>query len=413
VLSPRPESPRGSRYAWFVVGLWMACTLIGFVVVFNLGILLPAISDDLELSPGEQGVLGSAAFWGNIALTIPIGWWTMRLGPKVVIGWMLLMGSGMLFLEGWAPVFGALLVGRIFLGLALLALEPSGALLIQQWFPPERVVFVNSVASAAFSFMVGVGLVLTPVVLDLVGGEWRITFYVFGIVFTVLVGAWVLFARERKAEGPTRRDDAAKPGLLVGMLQQRDMWAAGLGFFGGSMTWTAFVSFFPTLALDAHRIPLQWSGGILAVGLAVGGVSGVAAAYILSARDVRKGLLVLFGLCMAGGSALMAISGQIPVLFVASFIAGIGGGYFPVLYSVPFQLRAIHPKQVSLGVAFLITLVSAGTMLGPLATGYLQELFGELRLPLLIVGLASLSLCLAGLMLRPIRLQTEDRKAAA
>ena len=84
-----------------------------------------------------------------------------------------------------------------------------------------------------------------------------------------------------------------------------------------------------------------------------------------------------------------------------------------MLYTVPFQLPFRHSKQVSVGIAFFLTMVSAGSVLGPLATGYLQELFGELRLPLLIVGLSSLTLCLAGLMLRPTGLQTQPKKASA
>ena len=52
--------------------LWMLCSVSGFVVVSTIGIILPEISEELDLSPGEQGVLSSAAFWGNLALAIPL-----------------------------------------------------------------------------------------------------------------------------------------------------------------------------------------------------------------------------------------------------------------------------------------------------------------------------------------------------
>jgi ACS family glucarate transporter-like MFS transporter len=411
----RAVPAQGSARAWVVFALWIVSSLLGFVAVFNLGILLPGISADLDLSPGEQGILGSAGFWGNLALGIPVGWATTRFGPKAVIGWMLVLSSGLLFFQGWSPIFAALLIGRLLFGVCLLAIEPPGALLIQQWFPQQRIMFVNSLNNAAFGVIMGGGILLTPFILELVGGRWRVTFYVFGVVFVTLTIAWLLFGKERRAPPAesTQDDEVPETGLLTGTLKHRDLWAAGAGVLGAAMAWSAVLSFFPTLALDSHDISLRWSGGILALGLLGGGLSGLGAAYLMARADTRRAVLFLMGICMAGGYAAMTVTGNVPLLFLASFIAGVGGGYFPVLYTVPFQLPVRHSKQVSVGIAFFLTMVSAGSVLGPLATGYLQELFGELRLPLLIVGLSSLALCLASLMLRPAGVQTQPGKALA
>ena len=65
-----------SGYRWVVMGLWLFCSVSAFMVVATLGIRLPAISAELHLSPGQQGMLASSAFWGNFALAIPIRWWT-------------------------------------------------------------------------------------------------------------------------------------------------------------------------------------------------------------------------------------------------------------------------------------------------------------------------------------------------
>ncbi|MBM3949131.1 MAG: MFS transporter [SAR202 cluster bacterium] len=406
---------QGSARAWVVFALWIVSSLLGFVAVFNLGILLPGISADLGLSPGEQGILGSAGFWGNLALGIPIGWLTTRFGPKAVIGWMLVLSSGLLFWQGWSPIFAALLAGRLLFGVCLLAIEPPGALLIQQWFPPHRVMFVNSLNNAAFGLIMGGGILLTPFILELAGGRWRVTFYVFGVVFAALTLAWLLLGKERRAppSEAAQTQDAPETGLLTGTLKHRDLWAAGVGVLGASMAWSAVLSFFPTLTLNSHGISLRWSGGILALGLLGGGLAGLGAAYLMARADTRRAVLFLMGLCMAGGYAAMTLTDSIPLLMLTSFIAGAGSGYFPVLYTVPFQLPVRHSKQVSVSIAFFLTMVSAGSVLGPLATGYLQELFDELRLPLIIVGLSSLTLCLAGLMLRPAGIQTQPEKAPA
>ena len=54
------------------MGVWLFSSVSSFMVLNTLGILLPAISADLDLSPSQQGLLGSASFWGNIALAIPL-----------------------------------------------------------------------------------------------------------------------------------------------------------------------------------------------------------------------------------------------------------------------------------------------------------------------------------------------------
>ena len=73
-----------SSYRWVVMGIWLTASVSGFMIMSTIGILLPAISEELQLSPFEQGMLGSAAYWGNFALAIPMGWWTSRFAPKAL-----------------------------------------------------------------------------------------------------------------------------------------------------------------------------------------------------------------------------------------------------------------------------------------------------------------------------------------
>ena len=73
-----------SGYRWVVMGLWLFCSVSAFMVVATLGILLPAISAELHLSPAQQGMLASSAFWGNFFLAIPTRCVHSTYGPKLV-----------------------------------------------------------------------------------------------------------------------------------------------------------------------------------------------------------------------------------------------------------------------------------------------------------------------------------------
>ena len=392
-------------YGWVVVGLWLSSTLSGFVVVFNIGILLPSIAEDMGLSPGQQGLLGSAAFWGNLFLAIPLGWWTTRFSPKAVIASTLALGTLLILLQGWSPAFAVLLIGRLCFGVALLAMEPPGAALISQWFPPHRIVFVNSVANVVFSLTMGLGLLATPLILGALGGDWRMSFYVSGFLFALLTIAWLLFGRDRHRTRRQSDGDAGDRATAVSSttlrttLAHRDLLLACIGMAGAVLAWSAFLSFFPSLMLERYGVSLNWSGAFLAINLAVGGVSGMVMAFVVARTRRVNPILMLIGLSMTGGYAAMTLTGSIPLLVLFSAISGLSGAYFPLLYSVAFQLRGVTADRIPVAVATVMTAVSLGTLLGPMLTGFLQEAIGDLRLPLIIASGAGLVLLPVGALI--------------
>ena len=87
------------NYRWVVIGMWLLCGVAGFMVLSTFGMVLPAISLDLHLSPSQQGLLSSAAFWGNLALAVPLSLWTSRYPAKVLTTVTLVLGILLLFLQ--------------------------------------------------------------------------------------------------------------------------------------------------------------------------------------------------------------------------------------------------------------------------------------------------------------------------
>ena len=384
-----------------VFGLWSACSVSGFMVVSTIGLLLPSISSDLGLSPAQQGLLGSAAFWGNIVLTLPFAWLASRFRPKPLTTLTLAVGTAFLFLQGWAPAFALLLIGRLAFGISLIAREPARALLIHQWFPSREIILANSVSSLMFGLIVGTGLVATPLILDAFADDWRLVLRIFGGMFVALTAAWVIFGRERPIPGQRQEGGSWETGLLLSALSYRDLWIGGVGFMGATLTWSAFLSFYPTLMQDAHELSLRWSGAILAISIFAGGVSGIVLSYAVMTTGRRKTILQGVGILMTGTYLGMTLTGSLPVLLVLSFLNGVAWGFYPVLYTVPFHLPGIGPRQIVVAVAATMTMTAVGTGAGPVVAGLLQEALGDLKEALFIIGFASLSLTFAGTVLRP------------
>ena len=398
-MTPQPALSY-SRYRWTVMVVWLFSSVSSFMVLNTLGILLPAISADLDLSPSQQGLLGSASHWGNIALAIPLSWATSRLSPKWLTAATLLVATGCLFLQSWAPVFIVLLAGRLLFGISNIAQMPARALLTRQWFPPREVIYLNGLSNVLFGLVVGGGLVLAPVILDLTNGDWRATLRIFGLYFAGITLLWTLVGRERT--NVADQDVVAEKGLDVvkGALGHRDLWIGGLGFAGATMSFGAFLAFYPTLMLEEFDISLRLSGVILALGVIVGGIGGIGIAWAASTHGREGNYLQVLGILMIGTNLGMVLTGSVPALFVLSFFNGVAWAFFPILVTVPFHLPGIRPRELAVAFAFTMMMTSVGTSLGPLFTGYLQEGLDDLKMALFLISFTSISLILAGSTLR-------------
>ena len=398
-MTPQPALSY-SRYRWTVMVVWLFSSVSSFMVLNTLGILLPAISADLDLSPSQQGLLGSASHWGNIALAIPLSWATSRLSPKWLTAATLLMATGCLFLQSWAPVFIVLLAGRLLFGISNIAQMPARVLLTRQWFPPREVIYLNGLSNVLFGLVVGGGLVLAPVILDLTNGDWRATLRIFGLYFAGITLLWTLVGRERT--NVADQDVVAEKGLDVvkGALGHRDLWIGGLGFAGATMSFGAFLAFYPTLMLEEFDISLRLSGVILALGVVVGGIGGIGIAWAASTHGREGNYLQVLGILMIGTNLGMVLTGSVPALFVLSFFNGVAWAFFPILVTIPFHLPGIRPRELAVAFAFTMMMTSVGTSLGPLFTGYLQEGLDDLKMALFLISFTSISLILAGSTLR-------------
>jgi len=238
------------------------------------------------------------------------------------------------------------------------------------------------------------------VILGLVDGDWRMTLRIFGLYFAGVTVLWTIVGKTRTNEAD--RDVAVPHGLGVikGALGYRDLWIGGLGFVGATMSFGAFLAFYPTLMLAEFDISLRLTGGILALGVVVGGVGGLPIAWAAS-RSGREGLfLQVLGILMIATNLGMVLTGSVPALFLLSLLNGVAWAFFPILITVPFHLPGIRPRELAVAFTFTMMMTSVGTSLGPLLTGFLQEAFNSLQTALFLMSLASISLVLAGITLR-------------
>ena len=387
-------------YRWVVICLYLIASVSAQMVINTLGILLPAITASLDLSAGEQGILGSAPFWSTIALAIPIGWAGSRLSPKWLTAATLVGCALCLFMQSWAPAFVVLLLGRLLFGIGTIAQQPARALLMRQWFPPREVVLVNGLSNVFFGLVVGGGLALSPVLLILLGDDWRGTLRIFGFYYVGLTVLWLFIGRDRVTEEFTGGESQPVMPLLRSALSHRDLWICGFGFAGATMAFSAFVSFYPTFMLQEYDVSLRTSGIALALDVILGGVGGLAIGYYAATWRKEGLFLEVLGIIMVGSFLGMILFDSVSIIFLMSIINGVAWTFFPILITVPFNLRGIQPRQLAVAFSFVMMLISLGQALGPLFIGFLEEATGDLKLTMFIASFTPLSLVIAGATLR-------------
>ena len=397
------------RHRWAIMGLWLLASVAGIMMVISVGILLPSISADLGLSPTRQGFYGSAAFLGNLFLALPVSWWVSRYKPKILTTVTFALGSALLFIQGWGPNFGVLIFGRLGFGVSTLAREPARVLLMHRLFAPREFIVVSSVYNALFGIVVGGGLVVTPLILARLGDDWRSVLFTFAATLGVLAVLWALLGSNGDSSAepgrqPEREEETADGGrfeIIKRVLGYKELWIAGAGSMGATMAWAAFVNFYPTLMLDVYQVSLNWSGTLLAVGIAVGGPSGLALSRIVAmvSANRRRNILQAIGVVIALTYLAMTLTDSIPLLLAISLIGGLAQGYWPILNSLPFYLPGIRPRESAVALSFMMTLGTLGVAIGPALVGTLQDRLGDLRLAMMFICFAPVLLTVSSMFI--------------
>jgi nitrate/nitrite transporter NarK len=382
-------------YGWVVVGAFLAIDAAIMGITFSLGLMLPLISNDLNMTLGQSSWLGAVNWEVSALLSIPVAFRLSRYSPKALITVSCLGEAPLLLAQGAAPSYWVLLVCRIAymaIGLARFAARPT---LIQQWFPKEKIPLVNGVLTVGMGLAGGTVVFLMGDIMAALDG-WRNTFYVFGAVTAVLTVAWMILGRENPASGV--REQPQEPGAFRAILRNKTLWLLGIGVTGDMLCFGAMETLWPTYATEKGFLTLEQASfceGLSYYGFAVGSVLG----GVLTMRlGRRKPVLWLSGLMLPLVTMGVLFSRSFPVLASLWFLWGLAELYYPVIMTIPYELPGIKPQGVVLATAFVVTVFTAGSGLGPLLAGYVAGAIG-LEKALLVTCFFPLLLFVAGLLI--------------
>ena len=358
------------------------------LVSYTFGLFLPFIQDDLDISPLEAGLL-QGVWWVTAATaSLPFGAWFSRFRPVPVVLGSILLSLPFLFLQALATSFAFLLLARLFFVLCHVMATPARSLLLQQWAAPRQYAQINSVGLSQHSVILALA-VSTSALLIIGIGSWRTVYFLMGGLMLVQAFAWVLVAQETKA--PVRNFQTQLQ-MQVGtplraLVLYPQGWIIAAMMFFLSATWTAMVTFLPTLWLEERGVSLILGGpllGFLYYGLIPSGLFGGFLAHKVRNRKLLLGVPALFNVLF--GVAIIVTPNPILLMFL---ITGLGIVWVatPAIQVLPFEFPGIKPREVAVISSLVVTFSGLGFAAGPVVTGLVAHLTGSIQTGLITLCL--------------------------
>jgi len=388
-------------YSKYVIFLLLVVAIFNYADRYMLGILLPAIKSDLDLSDTQIGFITGAAFTILYAfLGVPIASLADRFSRRKIIAVALTAWSAMTCLCGLAQSFVQLAVFRVLVGIGEAGCTPPSHSLISDYVPRSR----RTSALAIF----GLGSPLGVVVGFLVGGwladsiGWRLTLVAFGAP-GVIVALIVYFTLKDPPRG--HADGIAASPDASGMLSAfRTLWAKKTFrhmVFGGSMyglIMIAILIWIPSFFVRTHGLEVSTVGTWLAFSNGIPHAFGTLAGGFFADRLARRGMRAPIYLCVfaqlaaAPFYALVLLSPSSTSAFlwlvIPSFVGVMQG---PVLYATIQAISDVQNRAVAAALMILIINLISG-IIGPQLVGIVSDLLAEtlgndsLGLALLVVA---------------------------
>lgn len=376
---------------WIASGLgWMADAMN----IAALGLVLPLILTDLNLSRAEGGIIMSSTFVGFMVGAILTGKLADILGRRTLLIANILLFSAAAVLVGFAQDFWMLLVLRFIQGVGMGGEFPIISTYISELSPRryrDRLVGLTSAFYAyAFALIPLIGLFIVPAL------GWRGLFWSLAIPV-----AFAIWARRALPESPiflarkgrTAEAQAALRVIEAGSVEKPDTADATAfappesgGKLASGRTWLlialwiltffsqyGFASWIPTAIVQAKSTVA--SGYVLTSILFTGMIAGYLFAsfgsHKLSPRLFLTFAFVEFGLSLV----LFGLSSDIVPMLVFGWLAAAGYG-FTTISTYSYTPRQFETGVRGTGMGIVTGVGRIGAITGPMIVGWLNPVGG-------------------------------------
>jgi ACS family hexuronate transporter-like MFS transporter len=271
-----------SRLRWWILAMLFFGTAINYLDRIVLGILVPDIRLELQISDKEYGFI-TAAF--QAAYTVGflfMGGFVDRLGSRIAYAITAVCWSAAAGLHVLARSALQLGVWRAFLGLSESCNFPAAIKSVSEWFGEKDRAF----ATGVFNSGTNISAVVGPPAFVYLSARygWRACFLLTASLGIVWVLAWLWIHPSVTAAG--RSSLQGMPWMEAARL--RETWGFAAGKFFSDPVWWFYLFWLPLYLHDVRKLDMKAVGWALPFIYVMASVGSVAGGW-LSGRLIRRG----------------------------------------------------------------------------------------------------------------------------
>jgi ACS family D-galactonate transporter-like MFS transporter len=401
-----------SRIRFRILAFVFVSVVLNYMDRSNISVAAAAISNELQLTSVQLGVIFSAFGWTYAALQIPGGILVDRFGPRLLYALSLIFWSAATLLQGVAKGFTGLLGLRMAIGAFEAPAYPANNRIVTSWFPDhERASAIAVYTSGQF-----LGLAfLTPALaaIEHIAG-WRGLFIITGLIGIVWGIVWYFIyydPAEHPAINKAELDYIEKGGGLVRsqtekgfahtskfswknlqeVFSHRKLWGIYIGQFAVNSTLWFFLTWFPTYLVKYRGLNLLTSG-LLASFPFLAAFAGLLLSGFLSDFLIKKGVSVgiarkspvIAGLLLSVSIIGANYVNSTPLIIFFMTIAFFGNGFASITWIFVSTLAPKHLIGLTGGVFNFIG--GLASIVVPIVIGFLAR-GGSFTFALISIGL--------------------------
>ena len=384
------KSNNNAKWTILILG-GLTNALVAALPGMSLSVLLPVISEELNLTIVQTGLAWGIAALPSILAFIPAGLAIDRFGPRRVFIAACILAGLAGAARGLSVNFITLILAIAISGLFSPFIPLSSVKNTRLWFEPHQIGLANGVLSLgmALGFFTG-AMISANFVAPAVGG-WRNTFFLYGLVAAAFAIPWYFVKSSPPKEISLDRPamDAPKGNGIRHVARIGNIWLLGLALFCFSGAIQGFLGYVPLYLRGLGWDPLQSDS--LAATFHLASLTFTIPITLLSDRLRSRKWIAVAAVILASLGILMFFFLEGRILWAAIITAGLArDGIMAILITIALETKGVGSIHSGVATAFIMILSGIGALIAPPVGNLLAE--NGLRSPFLFWGL----LCLAG-----------------
>jgi cyanate permease len=376
-LSNEAQDNIDKNFKWFILfQLWLIYFALGMIAA-SLSPLITPITNELNLSHSQMGIILGSIHLTYIPLAIPIGLLIDKIGIRksILIGSIIISLSGIL--RSYANSFETFFLSVGLMGLGGPTVSVGIPKAVALWFVGEDRGKASGLYFTGFIMGIASATAITNKYILLITGSWRGALAFYGFFGFLVSFIWLLFGREKSQ--PRHVIGESKVSILKGikvLLNDRNIWLVAIIGFSSFYVRHSLGGWLPKF-FEMRDMSPEKAGFLASIPNWFGLIGSLAIPRFdnkKSRKNIISAVLLVQGICIV---IMGTMSG--PLLSIALVLYGLSTyAILPLLMVTLMGLPKVGVQYMGVAVGLFFTIGEIGGFIGPSIMGYILDLTGSI-----------------------------------